>query len=177
MSRTPPLLAHETFVRVLRVARFDGLSVLWVAGFFALLAAADGDFRGAVVGLIIAAAGAIELHGVAVLRHGEPRGVSWLVGSQIFLLLAMLGFCALQLTHFDVEPMRAAFERSLRLSFMRQMWEANQQQTGITETQFIRQTYALTYLTLAFVSLIYQGGMATYYLRRREPVTRALADE
>ena len=54
----PPLLPAETLVRVLRLAKFDGLSVLLIAGVFALLAATAGDFSGALVGLLAAGAGA-----------------------------------------------------------------------------------------------------------------------
>ena len=55
----PPLLPSETFRRVLRVARFDGLSVLGVSGAFALISAASQDVSGAMIGLLVAAAGAI----------------------------------------------------------------------------------------------------------------------
>ena len=71
MTKTPPLLPEETLARVLHIARLDGWSVLGVAGLFALLAASIGDLRGAVVGVIIAGAGAGGLHGVALLRHGS----------------------------------------------------------------------------------------------------------
>src|SRR5580700_100147 len=64
----PPKLVSEILRSVLRVARFDGVSVLVLAGFFALVSAASGDVSGAAFGLLIAAAGAIELHGMGLLR-------------------------------------------------------------------------------------------------------------
>ena len=57
----PPKLVSEVMRRVMRVARFDGISVLCLAGFFALVSAASGDVSGAAFGLLIAAAGAVEL--------------------------------------------------------------------------------------------------------------------
>lgn len=176
MIPTPPLLPGETFARVLRIARFDGLSVLGFAGFYALLAAAAGDIRGAIVGVVIAGGGAIELHGVALLRHGTARGVDWLVASQIFLLIALLGYCAFRLTHLEMEPLRAAFQSALQSPLMQKLWAANQE-AGRTEEEFLRQVYSTTYVCLAIAAVAYQGGMTAYYLRRREPVTRALAGE
>jgi len=54
--KAPPLLPEETLLRVLRVARLDGLSVLVIAGVFALISALAGDGVGAVVGLLVAGA-------------------------------------------------------------------------------------------------------------------------
>lgn len=176
MSNIPPLLPQEALARVVRLARLDGLSVLGVAGLFALLAGSVGDLRGALIGLAIAATGAGELHGVAVLRHGEARGINWLVGSQLALLAGMLSYCAFRLTYVDLEPLRLAFQTMLRSPAMQQMWEANQQ-AGMTEAKFLQQTHTLTYTSLALATLIYQGGMSLYYLRRRDAVTRALAEE
>jgi hypothetical protein len=176
MTPTPPLLAHETFVRVLRIARMDGLSVLGVAGFFSLLAAGAGETRSAIVGVVVALAGAIELHGASLLQHGDVRGMNWLVRSQIFLLMVLLAYCGWRLTWVDLEPLRTAFHTTLRMPLMQQMWATNQEM-GITEDQFLVQSYTLVYLSLAIATLVYQGGMTLYYLRRRDPVTRALAGD
>jgi hypothetical protein len=173
---TPPLLVRETLLRVLRVARFDGLSVLLVAGLFALLAAGAGDVQGALIGVTVALAGAIELHGVSLLQHGDARGLDWLVGSQVFLLVVLLGYCGWRLTHVELEPLRAAFHSSLRMPLMQQMWAANRE-LGLTEETFLQQIHTMTYASLAIATLIYQGGMTLYYQRRREPVTRALEAE
>ena len=94
--KAPPLLPEETLIRVLRVARLDGLSVLVISGVFALVSALAGDGLGAVVGLLVAGAGAVELHGATLLEHGEPRGIDWLTGSQGFLLATIALYCALR---------------------------------------------------------------------------------
>src|SRR5215212_4806798 len=75
----PPLLSEVTLVRVLRLARFDGMGALVLGGMFALVAAANRDFPFAAIGLLAAGAGAVELHGAALLREGEPRGMRWLL--------------------------------------------------------------------------------------------------
>lgn len=165
--KTPPLLPEETLHRVLRVANIDGLSVLLIASVLALAAAASGDYRGAAIGLLVAAAGAIELHGAGLVRAGERRGMQWLVASQPYLLLVLLGYCLLRLTNFDISLLRTAMTDDMRETI---------RQAGYTVDAFLRLVYRLTYLTLAFTTVIYQGGMTIYYLRRRGAVEAALEE-
>jgi len=104
----PPILPAETLRRVTRIARFDGLSVLIVAGGFALLSAASKDISGAVIGLLIAAAGAIELHGVALLRVGRD-GMRWLVSSQLYLMAVILAYAGFRLPTSRARPPSRSF--------------------------------------------------------------------
>ncbi len=165
--RQPPLLAHETLARVLRLAKFDGALVLVFAGGFALLSAMEGDFSGALVGLLVAGAGAVELHGFSLLREGEPRGINWLVGSQISLLVSILAYCAVRLTHLEVPPIPDALVSML---------DVTAEQLGMTRDEYVRFVQRLALQSFAVISFFYQGGMAIYYYRRREPVTRALTE-
>jgi hypothetical protein len=48
--------------------------------------------------------------------------------------------------------------------------------TGISEEQFLRIAYSLTYAALALATLLYQGGMTIYYARRRSAVRTALEE-
>ncbi|MCX6952096.1 MAG: hypothetical protein NTV51_08005 [Verrucomicrobia bacterium] len=166
--KAPPLLPEEIFQRVLRVARFDGWSVVGVAGVFALLAGAMGDYVGAAIGLLVAGAGAIELHGVTLLRHGEPTGMRWLVGSQFFLMASILGYCALRLAHPEYAALKAAMTDEIK---------AQLDVLGMSVDEFLRQFYRLVYLAVAFVTVLYQGGMALWYLGKRTAVAAALAPE
>lgn len=175
---TPPLLVHETLRRVLRVARLDGLSILLVAGLVALLAAGAGDRQGALIGVIVALAGVLELHGASLLQSGDARGMEWLIRSQIFLLGILLAYCGWQLGHVELERLRASFHTSLQMPLMQQLWAAiREQDPSMTEDRFLRQMNTTTYVALAAATLTYQTSMAVYYFRRREPVARALADE
>lgn len=166
--KAPPLLPEETLIRVLRVARLDGMSVLVIAGVFALISAMAGDFVGAVVGLLVAGAGAVELHGATLLEHCEPRGMRWLVGSQIFLLATVVAYCGLRLLHPVLDPLQAAVTDEMKVSLEAAGWK---------QEEFIRFVYNTTYYLVGAVTVFYQGGMAIYYLRRREPVARALAED
>jgi hypothetical protein len=165
--KTPPLLPEETLHRVLRVANLDGLSVLAIAGILALAAAAGGDYAGAAIGLLVAAAGAIELHGAGLVRAGETRGMNWVVASQPYLLAVLLGYCALRLTNFDMTMLQGALTDEMRETI---------REAGYRVDQFLRLVYNLTYGTLAVATLIYQGGMTIYYLRRRAAVEAALEE-
>lgn len=163
--KSPPLLPAETLARVLRLAKLDGTSVLVLGAVFALMAAAGGESRFAIIGLLAAAAGAIELHGAALLRQGESRGTRWLVASQPFLLLVVYAYCVLRLMHFEMPPIPDRFRDALALSA---------EQLGMTVEEYFRMVNRLTAQLVAGVATIYQGWMMFYYLRRRQVIVRAL---
>ena len=168
MTSIPPLLPEEVLIRVLRLARMDGLSLLMIATVFALVAATMRDIPFTIVFLLGAGAGAIELHGVALLRQGDARGMNWLIASQPFLFLVVLAYCALRITHFEVPPI----PDSLRPTFT-----TGAAQFGMSVEEYMRTLTLLTAGVVAVVSLIYQGAMTIYYLRRRSAVVRALQVE
>jgi hypothetical protein len=163
----PPLLPSEILRRLLRVARFDGMSVLGVAGAFALISAASRDISGAVIGLLVAAAGAIELHGVTLLRAGRPGGMRWLVSSQAYLLATMLGYAGLRLLNPDITSIRPIVNAELAEQI---------QQAGMGVDQFLFEFLRLVYVAVAVASVLYQGGMIVYYARRRTAVEIALQE-
>jgi hypothetical protein len=164
----PPLLPSEILRRLIRVARFDGISVLGVAGAFALVSAASRDVSGAVIGLLVAAAGAIELHGVGLLRVGRGVGMRWLVSSQLYLMTTMLTYVALRLGRPDIASIRPIVTVELAGQI---------QQAGMTVDQFLLEFLRLVYLGVAAATLLYQGGMTIYYLRRRTAVAAAMEEE
>jgi hypothetical protein len=165
--RRPPLLPAEALRRVVRIARFDGMSVLIVAGAFALASAMLHDEKGTVIGLLLAAAGAIELHGVALLRHGYEQGTRWLVSSQVVLLAVVLAYVALRLSHIDI-----AVLKPLLTDEQQQVIK----QRGLSVDEFLRAVYVMGYVIVGVATLIYQGGMAIYYLYRRTAVAAALQE-
>ena len=165
--KAPPLLPEEAFDRTVRVAHVDGLCVLVVAGMLALAAASAGDYRGAAIGLLVAAAGAIELHGVGLLRAGEGRGMNWLIASQPYLFVVLLAYCTWRLASPEVEAIRAALTDEMRATIAA---------AGRDEEEFVRFAYTLTYTLLAAGTLLYQGAMTLYYVRRRAAVVAAVGE-
>ncbi|MBC7367514.1 MAG: hypothetical protein H7343_12030 [Undibacterium sp.] len=165
--RAPPHLPEETLYRVLRLARFNGMSVLAIAGFFSLLSAAGHDVPGAIVGVLVAGAGAFELHGVGLLRQGDTRGTTWLVSSQLYLLVVVLAYVGFRLTHIDLEQLRLLITEEQRETIS---------MSGLSEDQFLRVIYTTSSAVFGIVTLFYQGGMAFYYHRRRAAIAQALAE-
>ena len=163
--QAPPLLPEETLARVLRLARFDGLGVLVLAGAFALLAAAAREPAFAAAGLAAAGAGAVELHGVSLLRHVDSRGLRWLLASQPLLLAAVWAYCALRLAASDSPPLPDELRPAV---------EATAAQLGLSTADYLRLVHRVTHGLVAVLAAAYQGGLCWYYWRRREPVRRAL---
>ena len=162
----PPLLPEETLARVLRLARFDGMGALVLGGMFALFAAASGDFPFSAIGLLASGAGAIELHGAALLRQGEPRGMRWLVASQPYLLTVILCYCGIRLWLIELPPVPEAFQNLFALSA---------RQWGMSVEEYQHALNRFTALAVAIVAIGFQGGMMLYYVRRRASVYQALA--
>ena len=160
----PPLLPFETDRRVVRLGKMDGSSILLISGAFALLQAVAGDIPGAIVGLLVAGAGAMELHGVGLLEEGEARGMDWLIASQVFLLVSLLGYCGIQLSHIEIPPVPDA---------MAPMIDASAARLDMSREEYLRFIERLGLQIVAAVSLLYQGGMTIYYARRRQIVRRA----
>jgi hypothetical protein len=152
------------------MARFDGLSVLLVAGSFALLSAYSRDITGAAIGLLVAAAGAIELHGVALLRSGR-NGMRWLVSSQLYLMGVMLAYVAFRVAKPDVAWLLPYLTGEAAEPF-----EQAAQQAGMTVEQLLAASLRMIYFCVAALTVLYQGGMALYYLKRRNAVEVALQE-
>lgn len=166
MSQTPPPLPGKTLRRVLLIAKLDGSSLLFVAGGFALISACLRDGVGALIGCLIAGAGAMELTAARLLRHGDPRGIAWMVRSQLLVPTVVLFYCAIRLAQIDVAPLRDLISLP-----MRQEIEAQ----GIPLDFFLREMYVAVYLILSLVTLLYQGGLALYVYLRRARIAQDLA--
>lgn len=154
---------------MLRLAALDGRMLLFIAGGFAVLAAAAGQGLPATAGCLAAGAGAMELHGAQLLRHGDERGMSWLIRSQLTLLAIILGYVGIRLAGFDPEPLMAQLD-SERLDALRAAGMADEEILPA-----LKMAYMILYGTVGVVSILYQGGMALYYHRKRGPVEQALA--
>jgi len=167
----PPLLPATVLARLLRLAKLDGTLVLAIAGAFTLVAAAAGNRLEAVIGLLVAGAGAFELHGAGLLHGGEIRGLRWLVLSQLYLLVTVLLYVGLRLVSFDPALINLIMTDTLRQRYL---------DAGLTSAQIdqvVQLSYYLTYAIVGVLTIGYQGGMAVYYYRRRTAVAAALAEE
>ena len=175
MPRTPPLLPAEILRRVLRTARFDGTTVLFISGAFALIAAAAHDTTGACTGVAIAAAGAMELHGAGLLRNFDEKGMRWLIASQLFLLVCVLAYANYRLNHFSIAETKALIKSVEPPELLAEARNSLSNQ-GLSADDALREFNGLAWAAISIGTLIYQGGMAVYYRRRRAAVASALRE-
>ncbi|MFA5265614.1 MAG: hypothetical protein WC378_17480 [Opitutaceae bacterium] len=161
MSEIPPLLASP-LPRMIRIARIDGWSIFGVAFLFGVISIWQGELTGAVGGIIAAAAGAVEVYGARQLSLRKIEGLGWLVASQLGLLTAIDCYCAWKLTHPAIGALKASLP-----GFVGELVASS----GQSLDELLRLVYPLTYVTLAIVSLFYQGGMAFYYLRKSKTLS------
>ena len=160
-NRSPP---HEAPPSPFR----NGTSVLAIAGAFALISAASRDVTGAVIGLLVAGAGAVELHGATLLRASDLKGMRWLVSSQLYLMAVMLIYCAFRLARPDISSLRPLVTEELAEQI---------RQSDMSVDQVLLELQRLVYFAVAAATLLYQGGMTIYYLRRRAVVAAALQQD
>jgi len=155
----PPLLPATALARAGKLARFDGLTVLVVAGCFAAVSLAMRDWAGAVICLGAVGAGAAEWRGGVLLKTHRAGSVRWLVGSQLSLLGLVWLYAAWRYTHYDPQLISALVEPFVR----ERLEEAFLTMDDLAPA--LEFAHRLTYLLLATLSLAYQGGLAWYYAR------------
>ena len=169
MSGAPePTPAQKAYARVVRIARLNGWSVVIVAGLGALLALALGDWLSVGIGLLIAGAGAMEIHGGRRLQRRDPDGMKWLVRSQMTLLALILAYCASRLGSFDDQTVFGNLTPDM---------EAMLKEAGINRAEImpmVRTMFYALYGSFAVVTIFYQGGMALYYRGKIALVTEAI---
>jgi hypothetical protein len=147
------------------------MTVVVIAGGFAILSALAGSPVGAAIGIVITGAGVFELHGVSSLRAHRSTGMRWLVGSQVYLMLVVLAYCIWRLDSFDVVTATRLIKESAQVQDLIS-------QNGQSIPQFVeilRKTYIAGYMAVALLTVLYQGAMALYFIRRRRAVEAAVA--
>jgi hypothetical protein len=173
MAKSPPLLPAEILRRVIRVARFHGLSIVIFTGAFTLGTAAFGDFKSALVCLAITAAGFLELRGAKLLAAGQPRGLDWLVRSHLYLLTVILIYIAWQLLTYSPAQARHLLAPAMQSAGMQDQLDA----IGASPedvSQMMSMIYYAGYGIFAVVSILYSGAFALYYHGKRATVAAAL---
>lgn len=159
----------QTLQKVLKIARLNGWSVALFAGFCTLFAALVGDLTGGLVGLLVVAAGAMEIRGYRMLRRRNPDGMAWLIRAQLFLLTVVLVYAVSRVMSFDRELALENLTPEMR-DALRQLEMKPEDIIPIVQ----RVVWAL-YGGVALATCLYQGGLAYYYRRRRPAVAAALA--
>lgn len=169
MTTPAPTPAEKTLKRVQSVSLFNGWSVVVIAGLGILLTLVLGDLLGSIIGMLAVTSGWMEVRGHQKLKQRDPAGMTWLVRSQLLLLTVILVYCASRLGSFDGDTAMASLTPDM---------EAVLKESGLERGDIlplVRTAFIATYITVAAVCLVYQGGMALYYRSRTRLVTEALA--
>jgi hypothetical protein len=162
---TPP---QKALKRVLRISRLNGWSVAIFAGLCVLVALLMGDLVSCFIGLLVVAAGWMEIRGHNKLKRRNPDGMRLLVRSQMFLLAVMLVYCASRLGSFDADSALANLTPDM---------EAMLKEGGLERGDILPMVHTfflVLYGTVALTCIIYQGGLALYYRSKIRLVTEAL---
>ena len=172
----PQPLPADILRRVIKTAQVNGMIVVFPVSFLcALVEVALGDWFGAIVGFLVAAAGWSEWHGAKLLKRGEARGIGWLVRSQLYLLGLIWLYALTQMASYNPDHVRSSMQELNRTAGMnvQEMLE----NAGYDTQQVLQLGRTFCYVlygSFALVSVFYQGGLALFYQRRTAAVRAAL---
>jgi len=165
---SPPPPPDKTLARVLRIAGLEGGSVLVIGLLSLMVSVVSFSPVGLLVSALLTGCGAAELRGAKLLREGQTRGMDWLVRAELALMTVVLCYALGRLLTLDaasVQKEMAAHRHEL-------------DQLGVDTSELGRMALIAlrtTYASLALVTILFQGGLALYYHRRRAAVAEALA--
>lgn len=152
------------FRRLLKIARVDGISLLALAGAAAVGAAIGGEWSTAGIGLGVVACGWLELHGRRLAQRGANGSVAALCSAQLLCLVLILLYACLLTSRADADhilQLLPAFTRAQLAELFPDPGEVEQLLLGLQR---------LVAAAIAIAALLYQGGMAFYYLRARSVI-------
>ena len=168
MTAPEPTPQDKALKRVLLVSAIDGWSVTVIASLGVLLTLIIGDWLGTGIGLLVLAAGVLELRGRRQIMRRDSDGLKQLVRAQLFLLAVILVYCTGRLGSFDADTAMANLTPDM---------EALLKEAGLERADIlplVRITFFATYGGVALLSLLFQGGLILYYRRKTRLVTEAL---
>jgi hypothetical protein len=154
---------HRPLARAAKVAHTNGGWLLLFGGIGILLGFMGPDWVSLVIGGAVAGVGFVERRGGERLRRADPEAPGLLARNELVLMavLVVFGVLLLTLLRSTSEELDKAVGGSLPGVDIEELSNAMTNVVGAT--------------TIA-VALLYQGGMARYFLRRRRDVERFLAE-
>ncbi len=169
MTTPVPTPQEKALKRVLLVSAIDGWSVVVIAVLGTLLTLLLGDLAGVGVGLLVLAAGIMELRARRRLKRRDVAGMKQLVRAQLLLLAVVLVYCASRLGSYDQESMLANLTPDMK---------AMLKESGVEVSEIlplVQMFFFATYGIVALLTLLFQGGLILYYRGKTPLVTEALA--
>jgi hypothetical protein len=166
----PSPFPEQRFQRLLSLARFDAISLIVVAGPAALWALATREWFTAACGLAVTLCGVLEWREQRRLARGCTAALGWMCVAQLVCLAAILLYA-----HQLAGLARADRILALLPDFTReQLFEVFDDNESAEA--FLLSVQHLMVAAIAIVAILYQGGMAFFYLRSRALVQRVLAE-
>ena len=157
-TEDPPVLRQK----IMRISNINAWSVTFIAGAFAVLSLLALSVAGVVVGLAVAAAGPLELSGNKLLQTHPTQARKRMVGSQLWLMLCVLSYCAWRLLSLDPENPFVVFGDAAQVFELVAIFGIPQ---AYLASLFI-QAFYITYGLIAGLTILLQGGLAVYYRSR-----------
>ena len=157
------------YQKVMRVSTINAWSVSFIAGAFALLSLLGLSIPGVLVGIAVAAAGPIELYGQKRLEADPRRARTWMMGSQIWLMVCVLSYCTWRVLSLDPDNPFVVFGDAAQVFELVAIFGIPQ---AYLASLFI-QAFYITYGLIAVLTVLFQGGLALYYRSRIGRLVRA----
>lgn len=152
------VLAERKINRAVLISRLNGWSIVIVALLSVLVTIFAKSLLGTVIGLAVFVGGYLELRGHKLLVSRNISAVTWLAISQWYLMTVLFAYSIINLVRFDTNDPWASFSSSFKDLIL-----AINPDVYLVETM-LRVSYYAVYASLILTVLIYQGGLAIYYL-------------
>ena len=153
----------EPLKRAARWGAANGLGYIVFGGLSILLSISSSpDWIGLLIGAALIGAGVVERSQATRLTQGDPGSPGRMAQAELALMGAILLGCVIRLT----------FSPSVS-SELRSVGELSG--LGLEMSDLIDSVTRLVYAIVMVVSILYQGGMGRYFLRRRKDVAIYLA--
>jgi len=164
----PPPLPIEVFERVLRVARFDGKTLVIIAATFAGFAALGRNAPPMLAGLLVVGCGLLELNGANRLQNGDPQGLENMIRAQVCLMLTVVGYAGWMLVNFDVQVFLQQIPEAMREDMESQLRLAGFSESDVP--RFYQGMNTIVYSLVGLLTVVFQGLMVRFYQKARPAV-------
>lgn len=155
---------HRPLARAAAVARSNALGYA-AFGVLSLLVALLGlDVVGLAISALVTAVGILQLRAAPRLKHGDPAALRLLARNELVLMAGILVYCLLQLTLL----------RASGAELQEQIGDTSD--LGLDLAELSDWLNTTIYSVFLGTTLLYQGGLALYFLRRKPLLERYLAE-
>ena len=155
---------HRPLARAAKRADFNGKLLAFCGGLSLAVTLLLVDPVGIALSVIVTAAGVFEVRQGRRLAAADDHAPLWLCRNELVLGAVLSLFWILNLTVW----------RDMGAELSRQLGGAGLEDMGIDVEGWYESLSLLTYSTLLAATFLYQGGMARYFLKQREPLERYL---